>query len=76
MQAPEIYGIRVCWYPSCLLVTAWLGRPIAVFSVFLISQFESNLVKNLESGNARKWMVEFEKIMLGCLDFCCGIVER
>ena len=33
----------------------------------LISRSESNLAKNLESVNGRKWMVEFEKFKLGVL---------
>ena len=28
-------------------------------------------VRDVESVNARKWMFEFEKFKLGCLDFCC-----
>ena len=68
-------AIWLTWYPSCLLVTVWLERSIAFFSEFLISQSESNLVKNLESVNARKWTIEFEKFKLGCLDFCCVNVK-
>ena len=48
---------------SCLLVTVWLESTIAFFPEFPNSQSESNLVKNLESVNARKWMVEFEKFL-------------
>ena len=69
-------AIWLTWYPSCLLVSAWLERSIAFFSVFQISQSESNLVENLESVNARKWVVEFGKFKLECWDFYCVNVEK
>ena len=57
-------AIWLTWYPSCLLVTAWFDRSIAFLSVFRNSQFESHLVENLESVNARKRMIEFGKLGL------------
>ena len=41
----------------------------------LESWSESNLAKKPESLNARKWMVDFKKFKLGCLDFCCVNVD-
>ena len=63
----------VCWSRFGLRAHS---RFLAVFAQgTLISRSESNLAKNLESVNGRKWMVEFEKFKLGCLDFCCVNVE-
>ena len=59
----------------CIPPVCWSRLGIAFFSVFRISQSESNLAENLESVNARKWMVEFGKYKLGCLFFCCVNVE-
>ena len=52
--------------PSCLLVTVWLERSIAFFSVFLFSKSVSNLAGKLESVNARKLMTKFETLKLLC----------
>ena len=60
-------AIWLTWYPSCLLVTVWLGRSIALYSVFLFSWSESNLAKKLECDRTQV-DARFRKVQAGVLE--------